>query len=317
MSVNINDINAKTSDAQARQKGEAFAKAFAAAITSLRNEPKIQSVATMSVPADLATLVRAAIQHRFSLPSPRNAFMFALGKPFGGVQAWVPWQTVTTSPTFTGLADVPVAKPSDLLRLNWRIASSFGGDIWGPDGLVLIPVSKLFTLRGGETHTFSFQAFTQQSDARSREKFVEIYVTQEVGAKVGLGSLPVIGSVFSYDIKTGEKIGTKKTHKWEESKSTRIGRTVSRSFVLEKLGRNCILISQGMSIEIPLISQYAWQVQFKEGGDPEGPFCGSVLALGTDDDSKMAYDGAAAYLETVVAEAALEVAQRAHQLQAA
>ena len=104
---------------------------------------------------------------------------------------------------------------------------------------------------------------------------MEVYVTQEMpGAKVGLGALPGIGAIFSYDIKHGQKVGEKQSQKWEKSKAIRVGRQISRSFVLEKIARNCLLITPDTprQVGVALYAQYGWRITFREGGDPMGPY---------------------------------------------
>jgi hypothetical protein len=116
----------------------------------------------------------------------------------------------------------------------------------------------------------TWTTYTETSDAKGRESSTEVYVSGQIGASIPLSK------VISFDVNAGVKVGEKwyKTH--EERKVTDQGKQLSRTFVVTKLGRNCLLYSPGIvnkPVVNPVAVQNGYNLVLKDAAAPkQGPF---------------------------------------------
>jgi hypothetical protein len=136
----------------------------------------------------LAASAYTAICHVLK-DSPRAAFMYEVGAPFGGVQ--ISGYDDYRGPEF-------VARSHEDLEVIKRVLKDNGKEKYNVPvkSIVLIPMME-FIKEDGETPTYSWQFFTQETSGRGAENAAEVYSTTEAGVKLSLG-------FFSLDNKVGQ-----------------------------------------------------------------------------------------------------------------
>jgi hypothetical protein len=96
---------------------------------------------------------------------------------------------------------------------------------------IVIPTSKPKVSRGGFKVAYSAQIFEETSDSTS----VEVYSDMSGGVEFSVE--PPIKQIAKFKIGGGVRKGRKETEKKEKKEAERIGRTISRSFTVQKLER--------------------------------------------------------------------------------
>jgi len=258
-------------------------------------------------------------------PAQRSVFLYELGRQMGGTRAFT-----------GGGTEIRVTDPSTLNQLKWfpepnlakYVWDNYTGNSWpapkGPRtypgisapgleeydhydavkvaGIISTPLTN-YVVKEGWNYTLSWQVFKETSKSNGQEGYVDVYVSIEEGAKVGL-NLPVIS--FSVDVKTGMKRGQKIFNKDETKNAVRSGSTVSQSFVLQKLMRNVKIYSQ---IGGHSGFETGYIIERKDGGDPLGPFWPDYSSDGFPVDDT-ALPKAKAAMTTLMEESAIELAKQ-------
>lgn len=139
---------------------------------------------------------------------------------------------------------------------------------------VVIPTSKPKVVRGG----FQVTYFAQISEETSNSTSVEVYSDMSGSAEFSI-ELP-IKKIAKFKIGGGVRKGRKETEKEEEKKATRIGRTISRSFTVQKLEREIFRIlylktyhgvsAPSKGIGLPEGELASRLTREREGVDPHG-----------------------------------------------
>ncbi len=146
---------------------------------------------------------------------------------------------------------------------------------------VIVPTSEARVTRGGFKVAYFAQIFEESSTSTS----VEVYADNSAGAGLGI-ELP-IRKIAKFRFGAEARKGRKTSDREEEKKASRSGRTISRSFTIQKVERDVlnyqakktyvepapiakevIYEKAGHNPEI----QYGFQVVPDEGGKPWGPF---------------------------------------------
>ncbi|MBI3934609.1 MAG: DUF4157 domain-containing protein [Acidobacteria bacterium] len=146
---------------------------------------------------------------------------------------------------------------------------------------LIIPTSEAKVARGGFKVAYFAQIFEETSESTS----VEVY--NDVSASAGFSVEVPIGKVAKFKFGVEAKRGRKTAEREEEKTASRSGRTISRSFTIQKLEREVMnyqyiktyiapapiakevtRTKTGHGAEI----QHGFQIVPDEGGKPWGPF---------------------------------------------
>ena len=113
------------------------------------------------------------------------------------------------------------------------------------------------------------QAFQEDSTTKGKEKFVEVYVSTEAKTP----GIPLIQDIISFDLKAGVKKCRKTYSKTEVKEAVRKGPQVSKNYVLQKVTRNAVVVTQQPHSKWDYLTiEEGWQIIPKEGGKTIGPF---------------------------------------------
>jgi hypothetical protein len=310
--VNFSGLSSNSSQGDLIKLAQEFIKA-------LNSAPPIKSINQGAKIFDIANDIHGVVSTTNITTNARNAFIFEIGRNFGGVSAFSAINPDSPESILL-LADIDdeqfdVDGPSDLMSIVWsNTLAKFDVKLkgsrlygWQPtNGTIAIPISRKDWVVEGETYTYNWQAFKQNSTAKGEENYVDVYVSTELGLKA-----PIIDSVLTFDAKFGRKTGEKSYTKTEDSSSIRIGTQISKAFVMQKLIRNTVILSgQQKTWSDEMAIETGYQIIPKEGGDTLGPFWPWYLLNGKEiPDSSLIR--ATKQLKTVLEETALEVAKRA------
>lgn len=307
--VDVRNIGAKTTVTEAINKAQEIARELSRLTPS---DKPVGSRVSREL-ENLAALISDIVVHRLRSITVSNAFMYELGRPFGGVSAVAKTLgegtqklDITNAGNLTGVWWMPVNKyrnPTNEIR---EVEGALPGN-----GAILIPITKE-GVKGGLRHTYSLHAFTEKGEGSAVEQYVDIYLQAEVGA--GL-STPFVSFGYKGGIKTGEKQSFTKN----ERQATRQSRQVSKSFNLQTIFRNVILLTPNFGQYLsPLNIQYGYRVKQIEGGEDFGPFWAELSVdqqrLG-DLEVDLAHGQAMEALRTRLEESASELARNLSPVQ--
>ena len=302
--VKTSDISGRTTTSQAKQKADEFVRA-------LRTIKPDETAARHTAMWHLAADVYGAVIRDWKSDA-RNAFMFHLGEKFGGVLAY---RTATEEELklvrWIGADNTPfkVASVSDMQAFRWtNTAKDLPAPynvLWLPaDGVMVIPLSMPIDV-SGLSIAYQMQAFQEHSTTKGKEKFVEVYVSTEAKTP----GIPLVQNIISFDLKAGVKKGTKTFSKTEVKDAVRKGPQVSKNYVLQKVTRNAVVLTQQPHSKWEYLTiQEGWQIIPKEGGKTIGPFW-PWYRLDTTELPNSAFLAAAGALEQELEAAALEIAK--------
>lgn len=299
--VETKDLNSKTTTSAAVQKASEFVK-------KLKTATPNKSVQIHSDMWSLAADIHGAASFRLG-SAARDKFLFAISKPFGGMSAYsgiALGQVVK----FFGGADteaMTISSSEDLASIKW-INTLAGGpkgydSWWEPDGRVVVAPLCLPWVNSGFLYTFTMQAMTEKGTSEGTENYADVYVSSEVGAKI-----PIIESIISVDLRMGRKTGSKSYKKIETKNAVRTGPQVSKSFILQDVGRNCAYFGTKVGADALRI-QSGYQIVPREGGDTVGPMW-SHICLDGSEVANSALEAATAKLRELMEEAAVDVAKQ-------
>jgi hypothetical protein len=307
--VNFTDLTSKSSTADLIRKAQQF-------IAALKTAPPISAINQSAAIFDLANEIHGVVSTVNLTPNARNAFIFEVGRAFGGTSAFA----AVDPDSLLSMVDIDdeefaVDSPADLMAISW-INTLANVDVklkgsrlygWEPsNGTIAIPISKKDWVIEGETYTYNWQAFKQNTTAKGDERYVDVYVSTELGLKA-----PIIDSIFTFDARFGRKTGEKSYTKTEEASSIRVGTQISKSFVMQKLIRNSVIISANQtSWSDEMAIETGYQLIPKEGGDTLGPFWPWYLLNGREIPNS-SFVVAAKRLKTILEQTARDVALRA------
>lgn len=209
----------------------------------------------------------------------RTLFLWTVGKEFGGLQVFQVVQEYER--VRLGIRMVPIVKlggkkvAEEVKVEDWSLLSGISwhnrNGISVPDNFSIVaPISTVFEIES-ETYTVTWQTYTETSDARGRERSIEVYVSGQIGASIPLSK------VISFDVNAGVKVGEKRYDTHEQRNVTAQGKQLSRNFVVTKLGRNCLLYSPGIvnkPVVNPVAVQNGYNLELKDAPatPKQGPF---------------------------------------------
>jgi hypothetical protein len=317
--VDKSGMNARSTVGDAAKKAQAF-------VHELRGSTPDKSVIQFTKLWNLASEAYGVVTMPLQPPT-RNEFMYDLGQTFGGTAAFteifdgdddlvkkVEWNILT----FGQVDDEPfeVDSASSLNVIHWnntlpKIPKKPDWQLWMPqNGTIVVPLTNIW-VDSGVLHTYTCQVFKEESTGSGKENYVDVYVSSDLGLKV-----PVIESILTIDVRMGRKTGQKTYTKQETKNAVRTGTQVSRNFMVQKVGRDCLILApknyvapNGLPTWQYLSVQFGYQIVPREGGDTLGPYWPWYHLNGTEYPD-VAYTQADAQLKKLIEDTAIDIAKK-------
>ena len=170
------------------------------------------------------------------------------------------------------------------------------------DTSLIVPVSGATVVRGGFKLTYAAQIYEETSDTTG----VEVYTDVSGGGEISL-SIP-IKKVVQIKLGASYRKGRKESQKHESKNAKRTGKTISRTFKVQRVERKVFhhqarKTYHGVSTGTPAIAhrldyeshgynpaeiQVGYQIVPEEGGEPWGPFWNTYDGYTVNDGSALA-----------------------------
>lgn len=313
--IDISNLNNDTRIPDVKKKALEFAAAFKT-MSPVKNEPNLDNSAIQY--NALITNAVEAVQ-RLS-PNARIAFMFFVGRDFGGLQAFevvrgyhkevvnhhvLRVSTLDEASTWV-VDDMDIKHWDELIGISWtgRRGISLPATI-----CIVVPIGTKFDL-DAETHTHTWATYVENTYASGTENYVDVYSSAELGLKV-----PLVEKIATFDVKTGVKVGEKHYKKTEEKEGQRFGAQTSKTFVVTKIGRNTLEFYPGLVNEAvinPFAVQHGYVAERKDLNKKLGEHWNSVSWDGTETNS--GYEQTEEDIQKIIDETGLEMARRVRRM---
>lgn len=227
--------------------------------------------------------------------SPREVFLYEIGKHFGGLRTVTVGQFEVPIPEVPGgpipeIVIYPVRQEGKVITKQIQASSELKLIDWyyrkgkkpefASAGVIILPLTEYRVakerLNPARRYSFKCSVLRESSYTKGAEVYIDVSIS---------GDIP-LGAIKKVPVKLSAKVGGKGSLKWEKKETTRNAFEVSSSFTVKDLLHNVIVFSSQGSRLRP---EYGYMIHRDLVGDTFGPFWPDYDFLG-DEETDSALD---------------------------